>query len=81
MFITKLGNYPIILGRLWMKKYKIIINIKNNSLAFWPGHYIHIRATSLITLRPLSLPTEIVVIKIKEAITPQKIIKKGSKKT
>ena len=49
----------------------------NNFLAFWLGYCIYIGATS--SLSPLSLPTEIAAIKIKEDITPQKMIKKGSK--
>ena len=49
----------------------------NNSLAFWPGHYTHIGATSLLS--PPSLPTETVALIIEEDITPRKMIKRGSK--
>ncbi len=51
----------------------------NNFLAFWLGHYIHIGATFPTTLGPPSSPTETAVVRIKEAITSQKMIKKGSK--
>ncbi len=34
LFITKLENYLMILGRLWMKKYGVIIDMINNFLAF-----------------------------------------------
>ena len=61
-----------------MKKYRVIINITNNFLAFWPGYYTDIRATFLLSL--LSLPTKIVAIKIKKNLISQKIIKKDSKK-
>ena len=61
-----------------MKKYGIIIDMTNNFLAFWPGHYIHIEANFLLS--PPSLHIKTVTIIIEEDITPQKIIKRGSKK-
>ena len=67
----------MILGRPWMKKHGVIIDMTNNSLAFWPGHCTHIGATSL--LNPPSLPTETAAITIEEDITPRKMIKRGSK--
>ena len=67
----------MIFGQLWIKKYRVIIDMTNNSLAFWPGHCTYIGATSLLSLP--SMPMETAAIKIKENITPQKIIKKGSK--
>ncbi len=79
LLITKLGNNPMILGRPWMKRHGVIIDITNNSLAFWPGHYTHIGATSSTTLSLPSSPTETVVIRIEKAITPQKMIKRGPK--
>ena len=78
LLITKLGNHPMILGRPWMKKHGVIIDMTNNSLAFWPGHCTHIRAISLLS--PPSLPTEIAAVTIEEDITSRKMIKRGSKK-
>ena len=60
-----------------MKKHGVIINMTNDSLAFWPGHCTHIRAISLLS--PPSLPTETAAVTIEEDITPQKMIKRGSK--
>ena len=77
LLITKLRNHPIILGRPWTKKHEVIIDMTNNSLAFWPGHCTYIGATSLLS--PSSLPTKTATITIEEDITPQKIIKKGLK--
>ncbi len=34
LLITKLGNYPMILGRPWMKKHEVIIDMTNDFLAF-----------------------------------------------
>ncbi len=79
LLITKLRNHLMIFGQPWMTKHGVIIDITNNSLAFWPGHYTHIGATSPTTLSPPSLPTETAVIRIEEAITPRKMIKRGSK--
>ena len=62
-----------------MKKYGVIIDIINDSLAFWSGHYTHIGAISPTTLSQPRLPVETVVIKIEKDITPQKIIKRGLK--
>ncbi len=62
-----------------MKKHGVIIDMTNDSLAFWPGYCIHIKATSLTTLSPPSLLTETAVVRIEEAITPRKMIKRGSK--
>ena len=72
-----MGNHPIILGRPWIKKHGVIIDMTNDSLAFWPSHCTHIGTTSLLS--PPSLPTETAAVTIEEDITPQKIIKRGSK--
>ena len=61
-----------------MKKHGVIIDMRNDSLAFWPGHYTYIGATSVLS--PFSLPTETAAVMIEEDITPQKMIKRGSKK-
>ena len=61
-----------------MKNQELIIDITNNFFAFWLGHCIYIRATSHIILNPPSLPIEITIIRIEEAIILQKMIKKSS---
>ncbi len=62
----------MILGRPWMKKYEVIIDMTNDSLAFWPGHCIYIGATFPTTLNSPSSPMETAVVGIEKAITPQK---------
>lgn len=47
----------------------VIIDITNNFIAFWPGHCIHIGATSLTTLNQHRLLAETAVIKIEKDIT------------
>ena len=72
-----MGNHPIILGQPWIKKHGVIINMTNNFLTFWPGHYTYIRAISLLSSP--NLPIKIAAIKIEENIIPQKMIKKSLK--
>ena len=50
----------------------------NNSLVFWPGHYIQIKVTFLLNI--LNLSTKILAIKIEKHIISQKMIKKDLKK-
>ena len=62
-----------------MKKHRVIIDMTNNFLAFWPGHYIYIGAISPTILSQPRLPAETAVVRIEKDITLQKIIKRGSK--
>ena len=41
MLITKLGQHPIILGKPWMRKHDVILDMRNDRLSFWPGHCQH----------------------------------------
>ncbi len=79
LLIMKLGNHPVILGRPWIKKHGVIIDMTNDFLAFWPGHCTHIGAISPITLSLPSSPTETAAIRIEETIISRKMIKRGSK--
>ena len=63
-----------------MKKHGVIIDMTDNSLAFLPGHYTYIRATSPNILSQLRLPAEIAIVRIKKDITFQKMIKRDWKK-
>ena len=40
--IIKLGQHPLILGKPWMQKYSIILDISYDKLIFWPGHCQHL---------------------------------------
>ena len=60
----------MILGQPWMNNHGVIIDMTNDSLAFWPGHCTHIRATS--QLSPPSLSMETAAIRIEEDIIPRK---------
>ena len=41
MLITKLGQHQIILGKPWMKKHGVILDMRNDQLTFWPEHCQH----------------------------------------
>ena len=70
LLITKLGNHLMILDRLWMKKHMVIIDMIKDFLAFWPGHCIHIGATSPKILGQPRLPAKTAVVRIEKDITP-----------
>lgn len=54
LFITKLGQHPIILDYQWVKKYRILLNIINNSITFFSEYYIYLGAfLSLILPKPI----------------------------
>ena len=41
MLITKLDQHQIIFGKPWMKKHDAVLDMRNDRLTFWPGHYHH----------------------------------------
>ena len=44
MLITSLGQHPIILGKPWMQKHGVILDMSCDKLTFWPGYCQHSRA-------------------------------------
>ena len=62
-----------------MKMHEIIIDMKNNSSAFWLGYCTHIGAISPTILNQTRLPMKTAAVRIEKDITLQKMIKKGSK--
>ena len=45
MLVTSLGQHPIILGKPWMRKHGVILDMSCNKLTFWPGHCQHSEAS------------------------------------
>lgn len=70
----KLRNYPTILGQIWIKQHKIIINIITNFLYFWLGHCKYV-GTFFFNIKESILLTEITVIYIKKNIISRTIKK------
>ena len=52
MLITELGQHQIILGKPWMRKHGVILDMRNDRLSFWPGHYQHDVALRFLTAEP-----------------------------
>ena len=57
--VTKLGQHLLILGKPWMQKHSVILDMSCDKLAFWPGHCQHLRSLLLAvnTLVKLHLST------------------------
>ena len=53
--VTKLDQHPLILGKPWMQKHGVILDMSCDKLAFWPGYYQHPRSSSLAVNTPVEL--------------------------
>lgn len=73
----KLRDYLLIFVDLRIKKQIVIIDMKNNFLAFKLRHYKYIEANFLLNLSKLSIKTAVIIIQ--PNITLSTIIKNGSK--
>ena len=56
----------MIFSKSWIKKHKVIIDITNNFLIFWPNYYIYIRASFSTTLSQPIFPIKTTIVKIKK---------------
>ena len=79
LLITKLGQHPIILGRPWMKKHGVLLDMIYDSITFSSGFCTHL-GTSLspIPPKPIEETKEISEAKEQPDITPNRILKRGS---
>ena len=48
MLVTSLGQHPIILGKPWMRKHGVILDMSCDKLTFWPGHCQHSGARKVL---------------------------------
>lgn len=77
VLMTKLGIHPMILCRPQMKKHGVYINMINDSITFWPEHYIHIGALPLSnSIEPITITKVRPPIDLQENI-PKKILRWG----
>ena len=51
LLIKKLGQHPMILGRPWMKKHGVLLNMIHDSITFSPGFCMYL-GTSLSPIPP-----------------------------
>ncbi len=76
LLITKLGQYSMILSYLWIKKHRVLLDIVNNFITFFPESYcIHLRA--FLSSMPWNLErTEIISTTKQEDIILKQILKR-----
>ena len=74
MLITKLGQHQIILGKSWMKKHGVVLDMRNDRLSFWPGHCQHVTTKHCVEKPHAVKPHK----KGLQAAEPQKILKQPS---
>ena len=48
LLITQLGQHKMILGKPWMRKHGVILDMSCDKIMFWPGHCTHPGAPKLI---------------------------------
>ena len=77
LLITKLGQHPMILGRPWMKKYGILLDMINDFITFSPGYCTHLGAP-LFPIPPKPKGIETIPEARQQDIFPKRILKKGS---
>ena len=77
LLITKLGQHPMILGRPWMKKHGILLDMINDSITFSPGYCTHLGAP-LFPIPPKPKGTETIPEARQQDIFPNHILKRGS---
>ena len=75
MLITKLGQHKIILGKPWMKKHGVILDMRNDQLIFWPEHCQHKTKPCAELLHAGEQHTEKPYVKEPHASRPMKILK------
>lgn len=67
----------MILGRLWMKKNGVLLDMINDSITFSPEYYTHPGAPSFLILTMLSVNTKIISMATQKDVLPNRILKKG----
>ena len=77
LLITKLGQQPMILGRPWMKKYGILLDMINDSITYFPRYCMHLGAP-LFPIPPKPEGTETIPEARQQDIFPTRILKKSS---
>ena len=79
LLITQLGQHKMILGKPWMRKHGVILDMSCDKIMFWPGHCTHPGAPKLIelprkleTINKKSMDEELTTV-----ISPQKILRRS----
>ena len=59
LLITQLGQHKMILGKPWMRKHGVIIDMATDKITFWPGHCSHPGAPQLSENEKTEAPKEV----------------------
>ena len=51
LLVIKLGQHPIILGKPWIRKLGVILDMSCDKLMFWPDHCQHPGAPKLLPMK------------------------------
>ena len=78
LLITKLGHHPMILGRPWMKKHGVLLDMINDCISFSLGYCSHPGAPSVPVPTMPTDETEIISMPIQQDVLPNRILKRGS---
>ena len=68
LLITKLGQHKMILGKPWMRKHGVIIDMATDQIVFWPGHCTHSGISKPLSEKKITKTT-------KEPAEPKKAMK------
>ena len=79
LFIIKLRQHSMILGRPWMKKHGVLLDMIHDSITFSLGFYLHLGIfLSLIPPKSTEKTKEIFEAKQQQDITLNRILKRSS---
>ena len=77
MLVTSLGQHPIILGKPWMQKHGVILDMSCDKLTFWPGHCQHSGARKVLNESSVSPVKELApTLKVNEPIGKEQSVTK-----
>ena len=78
MLVTLLGQHLIILGKPWMQKHGVILNMSCDKLTFWPSHCQH-SEVKVLNLVPLVKKLASKTLKTNKPIKKQQLTNNTSK--
>ncbi len=68
----------MILGRPWMKKYGVLLDMINDCILFSPGYCSHLGAPLVPVPTMPTVETEIISMVTQQDVLPDQILKRGS---
>ncbi len=78
LLITKWNHHPMILGRSWMKKYGVLLDMINNCISLSFGYCSQPRVPLVLVPTMPTAETEIISMATQQDILPNQILIRGS---